>query len=102
MFGIAIVLLNVAAVMAEEPKSSEFTSTFKVDKANLANVGVNPYFILEPGYRLHLKGGGATLTVTVLDETKLVDGVETRIIEEREEKDGHTTEISRNYYAIDK
>ena len=32
----------------------------------------------------------------------MVDGVETRIVEEREEKDGQLTEVSRNYFAIDK
>jgi hypothetical protein len=83
-------------------EASEFKSTFEVDKANLTDMGVNPYFILEPGYRLHLAGGGATLTVAVLNETKLVDGVETRVVEEREEKAGQPLEISRNYYAIDK
>ena len=41
----------------------EFAGTFHVDKANLTHVGRNPYFIpLEPGYRLRLEGGGATLT----------------------------------------
>jgi len=83
-------------------KSSEFVSTFSVDKANLVSTGNNPYFVLEPGRRLYYKGGGATLRVTVLHRTKLVDGVETRVVEEREEKDGQPTEISRNYFAIDR
>ncbi len=74
-----------------------------MDKANLTNVGRNPYYIpLEPGYRLELKGGGGTLTVTVTRKTKMVDGVETRVIEEREEKNGTPMEISQNYFAIDK
>jgi len=83
--------------------SAGFASTFDVNKANLTNVGKNPYFIpLEPGYRLVLQGGGVTLTVTVTSKTKLVDGVETRVVEEREEKDGQPIEISQNYFAIDK
>lgn len=97
---VAIALAGFAIAVAGE--TNEFTSAFKVDKANLGNVGANPYFILEPGYRLDFQGDGATLTITVLDETKLVDGVETRIVEEREEKDSKPTEISRNYFAIDK
>ena len=32
----------------------------------------------------------------------MVDGVETRVVEEREEKNGQLVEISRNYFAIDK
>jgi len=31
-----------------------------------------------------------------------VDGVQTRVLEEREEKDGRLIEVSRNYFAIDK
>jgi hypothetical protein len=80
----------------------EWQDTFKVDKNNLVNVGENKYFILIPGYCLHYKDGDDTLTITVLDETKLVDGVETRIVEERETAKGQLSEISRNYYAIDK
>lgn len=84
-------------------KIEGFTSAFDVDKTNLANVGTSPYFIpLEPGYRLVLRGGNATLTVTVTRTTKLVDGVETRVVEEREEKDGTPVEISQNYFVIDK
>jgi hypothetical protein len=84
-------------------KAGDFSGTFDVDKANLTNVGKNPYFIpLVPGYRLVLSGGGGTLTVTVTDKTKLVDGVETRVVEEREEKNGQPIEISQNYFAIDK
>ena len=38
----------------------------------------------------------------MLDETKIVDGVNTRIVEERETENGKLCEISRNYFAIDK
>ncbi len=40
--------------------------------------------------------------MTVTRKTKVVDGVETRVVEEREEKDGKLTEVSQNYFAIDK
>ena len=46
--------------------------------------------------------GAATSVVGVLDETKVVDGVKTRIIEESETEGGKLSEISRNYFAIDK
>jgi hypothetical protein len=42
------------------------------------------------------------LTITVLDATKIVDGVETRVVEERETKAGQLAEVSRNYFAISK
>ena len=42
------------------------------------------------------------MIISVLDETKMVDGVETRVVEERETRDGKLVEISRNYFAISK
>ena len=42
------------------------------------------------------------LTITVLNETKNVDGVETRVVEEREVAAGQIVEVSRNYFAISK
>lgn len=86
--------------------TTQFTARFGVHKSELTSTGVNPYFILKPGYQLVLKGmedGRPTvLTITVLHETKLIDGVRTRVVEEREMSEGHVTEISRNYYAISK
>ncbi len=84
------------------PASSDWRMDFRVDQADWVDHGTNPYFILEPGYRRIYKHEAVTLTVTVLDETKAVDGVTTRVVEEREEEDGQPLEISRNYLAIDK
>jgi hypothetical protein len=42
------------------------------------------------------------LIITVLPETKTVDGVETAVVEERETKNGQLEEISRNYFAINR
>ena len=39
---------------------------------------------------------------TVTDETKVVDGIECRVVEERETKNGKLVEFSRNYFAISK
>jgi hypothetical protein len=86
----------------QDAGKGQFRDTFSADKANLVDTGKNTYFILQPGYRLVYKDGEDTLTITVLDETKAVDGVKTRIIEERETKDGKLAEVSRNYFAIDK
>lgn len=82
--------------------SGAWTSVFPVEPDELASTGRNPYFILEPGYTLVLEGGNAQLTITVLNETKKVDGVETRVVEERETKGGHLVEVARNYFAISK
>jgi hypothetical protein len=86
----------------QPPSSQAWRETFDTDKVNLVDTGRNTYFVLEPGYRLTLEHGKDSLMITVLDETKIVDGVKTRIIEERETGGGQLIEISRNYFAIDK
>ena len=86
--------------------ADKFTETFDVPKSEFASVGTNDFFVLAPGFQLVLEGkeGGKTitLTITVLKETKMVDGVETRVVEENEAVDGKPIEISRNYFAISK
>jgi RNA polymerase sigma factor (sigma-70 family) len=77
-------------------------NSFTVEKANLTSRGSNWYFILEPGHRSSFAHGTATLTISVLDETRLIDGVETRAVEKRESDGTQLSEISRSYFAIDK
>jgi hypothetical protein len=84
-----------------EPRDDgAWTGEFLVEKGELKSSGRNPFFILEPGYELVFEKGKERLTITVLDETKVVDGVETRVVEERESEDGEVAEISRNFFAI--
>lgn len=77
-----------------------WTSEFGVQAGELSSTGRNPWFILEPGYRLILEAGKERLVITVLPETRLIDGVETRVVEERETKAGKLVEVSRNFFAI--
>jgi len=101
----ALCLLAFAATIPSGEKKSDdgsWTADFHLEKAELSSTGRNPYFILEPGYRLILEGGREQVIVTVLDETKMVDGVETRVVEERESKNGKLVEVSRNFFAISK
>jgi len=81
---------------------TKFSETFDVDKAELASVGTNRFFILAPGFQLALQDKTTVLTVTVLNETQMVDGVETRVVEERETVNGALAEVSRNFFAISK
>src|SRR5690242_1881871 len=76
-----------------EPKSDGWRETFAVDKKNLVSTGVNPYFDLTPGMKHFYEHKKSKLTITVLAETKIVDGVETRVVEEREESDGMLKEV---------
>jgi hypothetical protein len=75
--------------------------TFPVDKASLTATGANTFFTLAPGAQSRFTDGEVVLTITVLNETQVVDGVTTRVIEEREEIGGQPLEVSRNYFAID-
>jgi hypothetical protein len=67
----------------------------------LTDRGRNPFFVLEPGFQQTYTGGDGRLVITVLDQTELVDGVTTRVVEERESRGGALVELSRNFYAID-
>jgi hypothetical protein len=96
----ALVAVPAPAARQSAPANDTWTRDFHVDPAELTNVGRNPFFILEPGYVLVLEDGAERLTITVLNETKKVDSVDTRIVEERETKNDQPVEISRNYYAI--
>ena len=63
----------------------------------------NEFFPLPVGHRVTLEGeeGSAHLVVriTSFDETETVAGVETRVVEEFESKDGNVVETSRNFFA---
>lgn len=108
---LAIALLFVASVptagvadplLKKFPKG--FTTDFRLDGCTFSSTGSNEYFILEPGYQLNLSGeeDGATidLIITVLNETEMIGGIETRVVEERESQDGELVEVSRNFFAI--
>lgn len=76
--------------------------TFSVDKADLEPTGNNRYLPVHPGRAIKMTNGNDTLTVTILNETEMVDGVKVGILEERETKNGALEEISRNFLATDK
>jgi len=84
--------------------AGQYQDSFDLENRQLASVGRNRYFILEPGYQLVLEGKEGehtvTLAVTVLNETRRIGNIETRIVEERESVDGELIEISRNFFAI--
>jgi hypothetical protein len=79
-----------------------WTHDFSAEKPDLVSTGQNPYFILEPAYVLVLEGGDQRLTITVKAETRKVDGVECRVVEERETEGARLVEVSNNYFAISK
>lgn len=98
-------LAFAGAAGAHEP---EFTSDFHRERCTFTTASLNPYLPLWPGYSLLLEGeeedGGEivelAVAITILPETERVDGVVTRVLEEREEEDGELLEVSRNFVAV--
>lgn len=91
--GTVIALVGVA-------QGDAWVTDFPVDKADLKSTGHNNYFSLETGHVATFEHGTERLVITVLNSTKVVDGVETRIVEERETDKGQLVEVSMNYFAI--
>ena len=97
----ALMILSFFTACGQKMGSnSSWLDEFDISKCNLLTTGQNPYFVLETGFQLILEGGDTRLQITVLDKTKTVDGVITRIVEEKEWKDGELYEISMNYFAL--
>jgi len=89
------------AVGAPAAAVQEWQTEFNIAQRSLTHIGESTYFVLNPGFQLVLEGGGVKLTITVLDETKEINGVTTRVVEEREEEFGELVEVSLNFFAID-
>lgn len=100
--GMILLAAVAGAVEREADPLAGWTTSFLEEKADLTSTGRNPYFILDPGYFSVLEKGEEQLTITVLHETKKVDGVECRVVEEKETEGGKVKEKSRNYFAISK
>jgi hypothetical protein len=104
---VAVTLLANAAQAQDkstESSTAEWTESFSLESCSFSTTGRNEYFVLEPGYRLVLTGveddDSVTLTITVLNDTQEVDGVQTRVVEERETGGGGLIEVSRNFFAF--
>jgi len=81
--------------------AKDWQDEFHMAHRTLTPTGASTYSILFPGYQLVLASKHAKLTITVLDETKEINGIMTRVVEEREERHGGLFYVSRNFVAID-
>ena len=82
LFG--LVFVTVIAAQKKPASAGDWRMQFDVTPADLSSTGRNLYFILEPGYKLVLVNDKERLAITVLNETRMIDNVETRVVEERE------------------
>ena len=103
LFFFLLLTLSITYAQDKEDKRP-FTETPMQDNYTFTTTGSNQYFILEPGYQLVLEGTEddetKRLVITVLDETKKIGNIETRVVEENESVNGETIEISRNFFAF--
>jgi hypothetical protein len=81
-------------------QGKKWTESFGQENCTFSSVGKNRFFILEPGHQLVLQSRTEKVVITVLNETKKIGDVETRVVEEREEENGQLKEVSRNFFAI--
>jgi len=97
-----VLFLYIGNVRSQPQDNKTWQSVFAVDKKTLGVKGANPYFNLTPGYELSFKNGKETDVITVLNEVKRIDDVDTRVVQDREfNADGRLVELTRDYYAID-
>lgn len=94
-----------ASYLLQNPSrdKGKFTDQFRLQDCQFSSVGTNPYFPLTPGSVRVLTGVADgvkdSLQITTLNQTLVIDGVTTRIVEERDFEDGELIEVSRNYFA---
>jgi hypothetical protein len=90
--------------LSTDQSSQGWITSFDLQNCDFVSSGENSYFILKPEYQVILggqeEGEELQLVMTVLNETKVVDGVETRVVEEKETEGGNLVEVSRNYFAM--
>lgn len=89
-----------AQVVSASPE--EWQAEFNIPQRALTHTGESEYFVLNPGFQRVMETRNEKLTITVLDETVEINGIATRVVEEREEKSGVLAEVARNYFAMDR
>lgn len=99
-----LLVAGMAAGAFAAGDESGWQDKFDVSACKWSSTGKNDYFILEPGYRQVLEGEenntAVQLVITVLNETKKIGSIETRVVEERETHNGELEEVSLNYFAV--
>ena len=101
LFLLLAMLFAGASTLAQGTKpAAAWQEDFAIASCTMQTTGRNPYLVLEPGFQLLLEGGGTRLQITVLDQTRTVDGVLTRVVEEKEFKAGSVHEVTLSYLAL--
>ena len=97
---VAAIALGACSSSVDPAADQSWQQEFGLSECDLSPTGRNDFFVLEPGFQLVLEGRNERLAITVLDDTRAIDGVTTRVVEEREWKNEDLIEVSRNFFAI--
>ena len=94
--------LEVCDLVGEERYDPDFDPANFVDPREIGkSVTPNKYFPLVPGTQWVYEGGDETITVTVTDDTKLIEGVTCIVVKDVVEEDGDLIEDTDDWYAQD-
>lgn len=99
--GLQLAACTQTPVEGVNTSPQDWREEFNLADRKLTHTGASNYFILSPGFQMVLASYNSKLTITVLDETREINGISTRVVEEREEANGALVEVSRNFFAID-
>ncbi len=100
VFAIAI-LLTALCAGGNLVFAGDWQEEFNIAGRTLTHTGKSKYYNLVPGFQTVLGSQEEKITITVLDETREIHGIMTRVVEERELKNGILSEVSRNFVAMD-
>ena len=95
------VFLVVVLPLCVSASPQAWQEEFNIPSRTLTTTGKSKFFVLMPGYQIVLADEETTLTFTVLNETKKVGDVVTRVVEEKEVVNGNVAEIAKDYFAMD-
>lgn len=94
--------LDLCDAVGEARYDPDFDPEHFVDPTEIGNsIAPNAYFPLVAGNQWIYEGGDETITVTVTDETKLIEGVTCIVVNDLVEEDGVPVENTDDWYAQD-
>jgi hypothetical protein len=93
---------ELCQAVGDDRYDPEFDPADFVDPREIGDtVEPNPYFPLIPGTRWVYEGGDETITVTVTEDTKLIEGVTCLVVNDLVEVEGQPIEDTDDWYAQD-
>jgi len=95
--------MDLCDAVGEARYDPDFDPDNFVDPTEIGNsVAPNPYFPLVAGNQWKYEGNGETITVTVTDKTKLIEGVTCVVVNDVVKEDGVPVEDTNDWYAQDR